>query len=49
MKELIIIQNVAVKVRNWAKRYALMKGFDQDLGGLCAIASAKLHNELKKK
>jgi len=41
---------VAKEVRSWAESLANKKPFayESDLCGLCAIASAKLHKELKK-
>ena len=36
----------AIKVRQWAEKYAHTHGFENDLTGMCAIASAKLSRAL---
>ncbi len=38
---------IAKKVRSWAEEKALEWEFPSDLMGMCAIASAKLHESLK--
>lgn len=42
------ILSIATRVRAWAERYAERHGFNHNLRGVCAIASSKLHRELKE-
>lgn len=42
------VKVIAQRVRTWAEKMAPQFGFDKDLCGMCALASTKLHHELKK-
>lgn len=50
-EELQIVKEVAHNVRAWAEKYAAKHRhyFPVDLGGLCAIASRRIHAQLKRK
>lgn len=50
-RDLDTVAIVAHKVRDWAESYAIKHSehFGKDLGGLCAITSRKIHQELKQK
>ena len=48
-RQLEIVAAVAYQVREWAEAYAEDAHFDDDLCGLCAIASGELHSRLKRK
>lgn len=43
-----VVNDIAKRVRVWAEEQAVIRGFDEVLCGMCASASAKLHQELQE-